>query len=195
MNTKNACIGTTLLLLAGLASGCTVNNNASGGGFSGGAAGSPCLPQSQGQGCFAAGTQHSRMTCDASASIWVLLANCAVGEFCVEAGDPAAPGKMITTCAQPATVQPDAGPTDGATPNDATTAGPVCGNGICEAPENTATCAADCKATGPVCGNGICEAPENTASCAADCKATGPVCGNGKCEAPETAETCAKDCA
>ena len=45
------------------------------------------------------------------------------------------------------------------------------------------------------CAKAVCEAPENTASCPADCKATGPVCGDGNCVAPETAESCAKDCA
>lgn len=47
---------------------------------------------------------------------------------------------------------------------------PVCGNGICEAPETIATCPADCVAS--VCGNGVCESDESFFTCPADCHAT-----------------------
>lgn len=62
------------------------------------------------------------------------------------------------------------------TPQGQPPAAPVCGNAICEVPENNASCPADCPIAppppaGPVCGNAICEAPENNASCPADCPA------------------------
>jgi len=49
--------------------------------------------------------------------------------------------------------------------------------------------------TGPKCGDGKCEAPENSSTCPADCKAP-PVkkCGNTVCESGESANTCPIDC-
>ncbi|NOS67408.1 MAG: hypothetical protein HOO67_03540 [Candidatus Peribacteraceae bacterium] len=50
--------------------------------------------------------------------------------------------------------------------------------------------------SGAVCGNGKCEAPDETSSnCSQDCRDEGPVCGNGRCEAPqENSSTCSRDC-
>lgn len=73
-------------------------------------------------------------------------------------------------------------------------AGPKCGDGKCEAGENSSTCPQDCKTTGPKCGNGTCEEGESNATCPQDCKATGPSCGNGKCEPNETPQSCLADC-
>jgi hypothetical protein len=62
--------------------------------------------------------------------------------------------------------------------------GPACGNGTCEAGEDSTSCAADCTGT---CGNGVCDAGETTATCAADC--TTPLdCGNGMLDAGEDCE-------
>ncbi len=46
--------------------------------------------------------------------------------------------------------------------------GPTCGDGVCEAGEDTVSCPQDCDA-GPVCGNGVCEAGEDFTTCFADC--------------------------
>lgn len=70
--------------------------------------------------------------------------------------------------------------------------GPVCGDGLCQAPETNGTCPADCPAA-PVCGDGLCQAPEDNASCPADCPPA-PVCGDGICEAPEDNASCSADC-
>jgi len=77
-------------------------------------------------------------------------------------------------------------------------AGPVCGDGKCEAPkETTASCVADCPAPvpEPVCGDAKCEAPKETLdSCAADCAPPAPKCGDAKCDEGETVEACPADC-
>jgi len=64
-------------------------------------------------------------------------------------------------------------------------AGPVCGDGKCEADEAT-QCPKDC----PVCGDGKCAPDELAAgSCPKDCA----VCGDAKCEGDEKT-SCPKDC-
>ena len=80
----------------------------------------------------------------------------------------------------------------GTFPKSCGTAGPVCGNGTCEAGETKQGCPADCGTAGPVCGDGKCEGTENYSNCGKDCPA--PSCGDGKCEAPETSESCPTDC-
>lgn len=56
----------------------------------------------------------------------------------------------------------------------------VCGNAVCEPPENPTSCPADCPVPppvpppGPVCGNAICEIGENVSNCPADCPAPPP---------------------
>ncbi len=77
--------------------------------------------------------------------------------------------------------------------------GPVCGDNACEAPEDNASCPADCAPSGAICGNAACETPEDNASCPADCPPgppppPGPVCGNAACESPEDNATCPADC-
>jgi hypothetical protein len=51
---------------------------------------------------------------------------------------------------------------------------PICGNGICEAGEDNASCPGDCPPSGPVCGNGICELGESESTCPQDCGGGGP---------------------
>ncbi len=53
---------------------------------------------------------------------------------------------------------------------EANDTGAVCGNGVCEAGEDSANCPGDCPPAA-VCGNGICEAGENNANCPGDCDA------------------------
>ena len=99
-----------------------------------------------------------------------------------------------------------------------------CGDGRCEAPEDCASCPADCGACGPGCGDGRCEAPEGCASCPADCGACPPAdgctdvqrancngvgcdcrdgvcrggfcgeCGDGGCAGSEDCTSCPADC-
>ena len=81
--------------------------------------------------------------------------------------------------------------------------GPVCGDGACEAGENSCNCSQDCP--GPCCGNGACEAGENCTTCPQDCPCPpGQQCNNGVCEAlcgngfcgdpGENCTTCPQDC-
>lgn len=47
----------------------------------------------------------------------------------------------------------------------------LCGNGICDAGENSVNCPGDCPSDGGVvCGNGVCETGENSVNCAGDCQ-------------------------
>jgi len=50
-------------------------------------------------------------------------------------------------------------------------------------------------AGGPICGDAICDAGEECASCPTDCGACSPTCGNMTCEGAETCSNCADDCA
>ena len=76
-------------------------------------------------------------------------------------------------------------------PVDAT---PVrCGDGVCASSE-IGNCAADCGSQQtPVCGNGTCEAGENSQTCLSDCPVQSS-CGNGVCDATETPASCPGDC-
>ncbi len=71
-----------------------------------------------------------------------------------------------------------------------------CGNGVCEEPyEDSDNCSQDCHPSGPTCGDGSCDPPENNASCPQDCHQTGPTCGNGVCDRPsESMRLCPQDC-
>lgn len=74
---------------------------------------------------------------------------------------------------------------------DGSVQGAVCGNGVCETPQESFTiCPQDCPA---VCGNLVCESPnESYSNCPTDCS---PICGNGLCESPaETFMTCPTEC-
>ncbi len=60
-----------------------------------------------------------------------------------------------------------------------------CGDGICSALEDAASCPGDC-----FCGNGTCDDGENRMSCVVDCA----LCGDGFCDPGETMANCMPDC-
>lgn len=156
-----------------------------GGSTTGGAAGTVCYPATQAEGCYTVGGQQSRMICD-SAGVWALLQTCSPQEYCSEVANPALPGKLMAQCKAIAVPQD----TSGGTPDGGGTGGPVCGDGKCEAPENTTTCALDCKAGGPVCGDGKCESPESATSCIKDCGTAAPDSCFGRCNKYEENAKC-----
>ncbi|MBU1239157.1 hypothetical protein KKF84_17305 [Myxococcota bacterium] len=62
----------------------------------------------------------------------------------------------------------------------------VCGDGTCDAGEDSTSCPADCPVV-PVCGDGTCDAGEDSTSCPEDCVPTGWTCtaswyGDGDCD-------------
>ena len=64
-----------------------------------------------------------------------------------------------------------------------------CGNGTCDAGENSGNCATDCK---PIDGNGLCEPGESPLTCSADCGMVDPfACSAAKC--PEVITACKAD--
>ncbi len=89
-----------------------------------------------------------------------------------------------------------------------------CGNGVCTADENCASCVQDCACASTercdwgtcntYCGNGVCDANENCWGCVQDCGCSGyerceggtcvTYCGNGRCDGTETCGTCGSDC-
>lgn len=84
--------------------------------------------------------------------------------------------------------------------------GSKCGNGTCDAGENSANCSKDCKPDcTPACGGKQCGPNGCGGSCGlcgsgkactdeGQCVALGPVCGNGFCETGETNASCPADC-
>jgi V8-like Glu-specific endopeptidase len=78
--------------------------------------------------------------------------------------------------------------------------GPQCGDGVCNGGETNAGCPQDCPAG--ICGDSICQVSdgESCQSCPDDCEITHPkkgvlaCCGNGTCERRENAEGCPNDC-
>ncbi|MBN2560471.1 MAG: hypothetical protein JXQ75_06035, partial [Phycisphaerae bacterium] len=44
-----------------------------------------------------------------------------------------------------------------------------CGDGVCDAGEDSTNCPQDCEAGGPVCGDGVCDAGEDSTNCPEDC--------------------------
>ena len=66
--------------------------------------------------------------------------------------------------------------------------GSVCGDAICESPENALTCPGDCSS---VCGDGLCSGGEDPLVCSADCPHQ---CGDGLCSGPEDVFNCSMDC-
>lgn len=54
-------------------------------------------------------------------------------------------------------------------------------------------CSSTCVAEKPVCGDGVCDAGESSASCPSDCPVT-PICGNGIVEPPEVCDRNRKFC-
>ena len=81
---------------------------------------------------------------------------------------------------------------------------PSCGDGTCDAGEDTCNCAGDCGAPpsfeepGVNCADGLDNDCDGQADCAdVNCfadAACGPSCGNGVCEAGEDCNTCSSDC-
>ena len=183
-------------------SACGSTSAGGGGGTTGAAAGTPCNPTSQNQGCF----NGVRMQCTADSSStlggkWSLSGPCATGQTCVEAADPADANKHIAQCkgasGTDATTSADGAIIGG---DDATTGGKdtsgtigSCGDGFCNTGETATSCPADCGAANN-CGNGVCDAGETKASCPADCSTTTNKCGNGICDAGETKTSCPADC-
>jgi len=74
---------------------------------------------------------------------------------------------------------------------------PVCGDGSCNASENSENCQQDCAAAPVIpteeCGNGTCGQGETCDNCWQDCGKCQAVCGNANCEGDETS-TCPSDC-
>jgi formylglycine-generating enzyme len=68
------------------------------------------------------------------------------------------------------------------------TVGTVCGDGVCESPENALTCPGDCPT---LCGDGLCSGDESPLSCSADCPHQ---CGDGLCSGAENVFNCSPDC-
>lgn len=66
--------------------------------------------------------------------------------------------------------------------------GTECGDSVCEGPENSLTCSADCP---EICGDGVCSIAETPANCLADCPS---VCGDQLCTGNETVNSCFVDC-
>ncbi len=67
----------------------------------------------------------------------------------------------------------------------------LCGDGTCQATEDSATCATDCGAG--IC-NGVCDGTD-CIDCPSDCRPSQCYwCGNGTCDPIESAETCPTDC-
>jgi len=66
--------------------------------------------------------------------------------------------------------------------------GGFCGDAVCDAGEDPATCPADCP---DVCGDGLCTGSEDTTTCPNDC---GTLCGDGVCNGGETSGSCPTDC-
>ncbi len=197
--------------MAAFVAACSTGSGAAGSGTSAAAAGTPCNPVSQNQGCF----NNVRMQCTADATStlggkWSSAGACATNEICLEAADPSSTSKHIAQCKSStgtgadATTGSDAttgadgtisgGDDTGTTTKDTGTTIGQCGDGFCNTGETAATCPADCGGTTTSCGNGICEAGETKISCAADCATTTNNCGNGTCDAGETASTCPADC-
>jgi hypothetical protein len=75
---------------------------------------------------------------------------------------------------------------------------PKCGNGTCEAGENSETCPGDCPVDPGTCGNGTCDAGETSGTCPSDCPNSGSPpgrCGDGICAWPfENITNCSFDC-
>ncbi len=75
-----------------------------------------------------------------------------------------------------------------------TTTAALCGDGLCQSTESSASCPYDCLGVAAKCGDGICTGEETPASCPKDC-ATAATCGNSTCEPGEDFGNCPADCA
>ncbi|MCO4764576.1 MAG: hypothetical protein KC502_23910, partial [Myxococcales bacterium] len=203
-----ACFAALFMMIGG----CGNSGGGGGGTFTvGGAPNTPCAPATQGQGCN--GTE--KVTCDPGSSTWKSLGFCGTGQYCLGKLDPNDPqqikqvvhcqssggGQTDTVAGQTdtGTGQSDAGTvvSDGQTATDTgTTTQPdvvtnTCGNGACDAGEQT-TCPKDCESN--PCGDGTCAPGETPNTCPEDCKTTSNNCGNLKCDDGETKTSCPYDC-
>jgi hypothetical protein len=74
----------------------------------------------------------------------------------------------------------------------------VCGDGLCESSETTASCPQDCTPPPPppVCGDNVCSAGEDCSSCPQDCGTCSSLstCGDGVCDPDEDCNSCPQDC-
>ena len=150
---------------------------------------------------------------------------CYCDDACTKAGDCCTDYKAVcggTTCTPKCTATTVCGTADGCngTCPGTCTAGLVCnsqkvcvpntakcGNGVCEAGENTTSCPADCKTAAGSC-SGLCGKASSGCYCDTQCKSsndccadydkfcgsTSTACPNGKCEAGETEASCPADC-
>ncbi len=165
----------------------------------------------------ACAADNARLTCDPLTSTWVTTGYCPTGTECMLAVLPAGAtpvGAFAAGCT--AATATDAGPTadggkpyigpgtpvsggpadssDGDGPGDAQLSkvdapSGLCGNGLCDQGESTASCAKDCGP--PVCGDNVCTAQESKSSCAWDCLSGAPAgaaCMVEKC--PGAAAAC-----
>jgi hypothetical protein len=69
---------------------------------------------------------------------------------------------------------------------------PHCGDGVCNADEDCATCPDDCGPC-PFCGDGTCDPDEDYLSCPIDCEPPF-FCGDGICSGDEDCVSCSIDC-
>ncbi len=73
------------------------------------------------------------------------------------------------------------------------TTGAICGDGLCQPTESSASCGYDCLGVAGKCGDGACTGSETNANCPSDC-ATASVCGDGTCQPGEDSGNCPADC-
>tara|TARA_Y100000034_G_scaffold136400_1_gene212629 strand:- start:5105 stop:5509 length:405 start_codon:yes stop_codon:yes gene_type:complete len=70
-----------------------------------------------------------------------------------------------------------------------------CGDGTCDADEDSYSCPSDCGEPSYYCGDNICEGDETSSSCPEDCGTSDTeTCGNGFCGSGESSTSCPSDC-
>ena len=146
--------------------------------------------------------------------------DCRNHSSCQSDPGPGGPGPQPTPTPGPQPVcdrdgRCEAGENSSNCPGDCPVTDPCNRNGTCDAGENSSNCPGDCPVW--VCGNSICEPPNETpapGSCPTDCPGTcgdgycnpfagenasncgdcPSVCGDGECTGSENSDTCGTDC-